>query len=277
MDDKLQLLLNQIKIDENEKSDFESGKLNKIVCNKAKDKYVFCLSLKNPLPLQTYLDFSQKLKTRFFNVKSIKSQITTNSFDLETLTDYYRHFLENYSKEAPLLKMFVGIPLKIDDDNLLIDLTNKAEEMKFNSIKNPLEKDLQNTGFNIKVITRIDETKAQELREEIEKEKTKVIPKVTEKKESPFIMGREITDEATPINLVTFEMDNVTVDAKIFGIDIFESSKSNFKIITLKITDGTDSMYCKIFCREDDEFNKYKKSLKEGKYYIIRGYTKNEK
>ena len=68
MDDKLQLLLDQIKIDENEKSDFESGKLNKIVCNKAKDKYVFCLSLKNPLPLQTYLDFSQKLKTRFFNV-----------------------------------------------------------------------------------------------------------------------------------------------------------------------------------------------------------------
>ncbi len=277
MDDKLQLLLDQIKIDENEKSDFESGKLNKIVCNKAKDKYVFCLSLKNPLPLQTYLDFSQKLKTRFFNVKSIKSQITTNSFDLETLTDYYRHFLENYSKEAPLLKMFVGIPLKIDDDNLLIDLTNKAEEMKFNSIKNPLEKDLKNAGFNVKVITKIDETKAQELREEIEKEKTKVIPKVTEKKESPFIMGREITDEATPINLVTFEMDNVTVDAKIFGIDIFESSKSNFKIITLKITDGTDSMYCKIFCREDDEFNKYKKSLKEGKYYIIRGYTKNDK
>ena len=67
--------------------------------------------------------------------------------------------------------MFVSLPLKLDDDNLLIDLTNKAEEMKFNSIKSPLEKDLQNTGFNIKVITRIDETKAQELREEIEKEK----------------------------------------------------------------------------------------------------------
>ena len=47
MDDKLQLLLNQIKIDENEKTNFESGKLNKIICNKAKDKYVFCLSLNN--------------------------------------------------------------------------------------------------------------------------------------------------------------------------------------------------------------------------------------
>lgn len=277
MDDKLQLLLEQIKLNENQKNSFKNGKLNKIVCNKTKDKYVFCLSLTNPLPLQTYLEFSKKLKTRFFNFKSIKSQINTNNFSIELLTEYYRHFLENYSKEAPLLKMFVTTSLTLDDDNLLIDLTNKAEEMKFNSIKKQLEKDLKSSGFNIKIITKINEEKAEELREEIEKEKTKIIPKVAPKKENPFIMGREITNKTTPINLITFEMDNVTVEAKIFGIDIFESSKNNFKIITLKITDGTDSMYCKIFCREEDDFTKYKKALKEGKYYIIRGYTKNDK
>ena len=274
MNDKLKLLLDQIKI--NETSYFESGKLEKIVCNKAKDKYVFCISLKNPLPLTLYENFNKSLKQKF-NVKSIKSKITTSNFNIETLTEYYNHFLENYSKEAPLLKMFINIPLKLDEDNLLIELTNKAEEMKFNSIKKVLEKDLNNAGFNIKIITKINEEKAMELREEIEKEKTKVIPKVEVKKESPFIMGKEITEEPTPINLVTFEMDNVTVDAKVFGIDIFESSKSNFKIITLKLTDGTDSMYCKIFCREEADFNKYKKALKEGKYYIIRGYTKNDK
>ena len=277
MDDKLQLLLEQIKLNENQKNSFKNGKLNKIVCNKTKDKYVFCLSLTNPLPLQTYLEFNKKLKTRFFNFKSIKSQINTNNFNIELLTEYYRHFLENYSKEAPLLKMFVTTSLTLDDDNLLIDLTNKAEEMKFNSIKKQLEKDLKSSGFNIKIITKINEEKAEELREEIEKEKTKIIPKVTPKKENPFIMGKEIKNEPTPINLITFEMDNVTVEAKIFGIDIFESSKNNFKIITLKITDGTDSMYCKIFCREEDDFTKYKKALKEGKYYIIRGYTKNDK
>ena len=277
MDDKLQLLLEQIKLNENQKNSFKNGKLNKIVCNKTKDKYVFCLSLTNPLPLQTYLEFNKKLKTRFFNFKSIKSQINTNNFNIELLTEYYRHFLENYSKEAPLLKMFVTTSLTLDDDNLLIDLTNKAEEMKFNSIKKQLEKDLKSSGFNIKIITKINEEKAEELREEIEKEKTKIIPKVAPKKESPFIMGKEIKNEPTPINLITFEMDNVTVEAKIFGIDIFESSKNNFKIITLKITDGTDSMYCKIFCREEEDFTKYKKALKEGKYYIIRGYTKNDK
>ena len=275
MEDKLQLLLNQINISNQE--NFKEGSLNKIICNKAKDKYVFCLSLNKPLPIQTYEELNHNLKKRFSTAKSIKVQITAKKNDIQLLTCYYKYFLEKYSQEAPLLKMFINTPLKLDDDNLLIDLTNKAEEMKFKSIKEQKEKNLQEVGFNIKIIIKINEEKAQALREEIEKEKTKIIPKVTPKKESPFIMGREITDEVTPINLINFEMDNVTVDAKIFGIDIFESSKSNLKIITLKLTDGTDSIYCKIFCREDEEFNKYKKALKEGKYYIIRGYTKNDK
>ena len=99
MNDKLKLLLEQIKI--NETSFFDGGKLEKIVCNKAKDKYVFCISLTKPLPLTLYEKFNKNLKQRF-NVKSIKSKITTSNFNIEILTEYYNHFLENYSKEAPL-------------------------------------------------------------------------------------------------------------------------------------------------------------------------------
>ena len=272
--DKLKLLLDQIKIKDQEH--FEGGKLEKIVCNKAKDKYVFCLELPKPLPLQEYKELNKKLKERFQNVKSVKTKIKTNKLEIEKLKEYYKHYMENYSKEAPLLKMFLNVQINLDEENLLISLTNKAEEMKFNSIKETLEKDLNNSGFNVNIITKIDEEKAQELMEEIEKEKN-IIPAIKEKKESPFIMGKEITDEKTPINLIQYEMDNVTVEAKIFGIDLFESSKSNFKIITLKITDSTDSIYCKIFTKDEEEFNQYKKALKEGKYYIIRGYTKNDK
>ena len=272
--DKLKLLLDQIKIKDQEH--FEGGKLEKIVCNKAKDKYVFCLELSKPLPLQEYKELNKKLKERFQNVKSVKTKIKTNKLEIEKLKEYYKHYMENYSKEAPLLKMFLNVQINLDEENLLISLTNKAEEMKFNSIKETLEKDLNNSGFNVNIITKIDEEKAQELMEEIEKEK-KIIPAIKKKKESPFIMGKEITDEKTPINLIQYEMDNVTVEAKIFGIDLFESSKSNFKIITLKITDSTDSIYCKIFTKDEEEFNQYKKALKEGKYYIIRGYTKNDK
>ena len=40
-------------------------------------------------------------------------------------------------------------------------------------------------------------------------------------------------------------MENINVEVKVFGKDLFESTKSSFKIITLKVTDYTDSFYCK--------------------------------
>ena len=107
--------------------------------------------------------------------------------------------------------------------------------MKFSSIKDDLEKKLNDAGFPIKIETKINKEKSLETLKEIEQEKTKEVPKPP-KKEDPYIMGGEIKDEITSINNITFEMDNVTVEAKVFGIETFESSKTNFKIITLKIT-----------------------------------------
>ncbi len=72
------------------------------------------------------------------------------------------------------------------------------------------------------------------------------------------------------------EDNNITVAANVFGVDLFESSKTDFKIITLKITDYTDSIYCKVFVRDDEEYARLQKELKAGKWFIIRGYTKND-
>ena len=72
------------------------------------------------------------------------------------------------------------------------------------------------------------------------------------------------------------EDNNVVVEAKIFGIDLFESSKTDFKIITLKLTDNTDSIYCKVFAREKDEFTRLTKAFKEDMWIKVRGYTKND-
>ena len=71
-------------------------------------------------------------------------------------------------------------------------------------------------------------------------------------------------------------MDPITVEGYVFGVDYFESSKTDFKIITLKITDYSDSIYCKVFCRGEEDFEAKKKTLKSGKWFVIRGYTKND-
>ena len=53
MNDKLTLLLNQIHLNKDEFSYFENGKLDKIVCNRSKTKYLFCLDLDNVCLLYT--------------------------------------------------------------------------------------------------------------------------------------------------------------------------------------------------------------------------------
>ena len=270
--DKLNLLLSELNTNKEDLNYFEKGTLDKIICNKSKDKYLFCLTLKSTLPIEVYLDFNKKLKEKFGATGSINSKITAEK--QENYEEYYNHFLDVYSKSAPLLNIFKESKQTLENNILKIELANKAEEMKLESIKDTLEKDLNNAGFNLKIASYINEEVSKEIEKQIEKEK---MIKETPKIESPYIMGREIIDEKTPINLITYEMDNVTVEAKVFGKEVFESSKSDFKIITLKLTDKTDSMYSKIFCNSKEDFNKYDKNLKEGKWYIIRGYVKNDK
>lgn len=276
MQDKLTILLDKINLPKEARNYFADGNLEKIVCNKNQDKYVFLININEVLPLGVFFDFEDLLCKTFSSAKSVEAKFTTKNYDLESLTDYYRHYMGEYSKHAPLLEMFVNSNLVLEGDELILEVANKAEEMKFLSIKEELEKKLKYAGFDINIKLVIDEEKAKEIRAEIENAKTAEIP-VIPKKENPIIMGGEIKSKITDISSLTFEMDNVAVEVKIFGKDLFESSKSDFKIITLKIYDGTDSMYCKIFCRDASDFANYNKRLKEGNWYKIKGYTKNDK
>ena len=103
MQNKIELLLKQINLKEEEKIYFKEASLDKIICNRNKDKYAFCLSLKNALPLKTYLSFNEKLKNKYSNAK-VSSILKVDNYNLENIVEYYRYYIEKYSKQAPLLK-----------------------------------------------------------------------------------------------------------------------------------------------------------------------------
>ena len=269
MNDKLELLLNKINI---EKEEFSGGKLTKIVSTKNKQNCTFFLTLQKSLKVETYLEFNRKLKA-YFKVKT-NSKISLENFSIEDIKEYYIHYLTEYSKNAPLLKNFIQNKITLEDNKLIIEIANKAEEMKFNSIKEDLEKKLKSAGFNTKIKTKINERDSEEIKKEIEKEVKISLPK-TPKKENPIIMGTEIRTKVMPISSLTYEMDNVTIEAKVFAKDI-RTTRNELIIMSLKVYDGTDSIECTIFCRDNEEFKKYDK-IKEGKYYKLKGYTKNNK
>ncbi len=270
MDEKLQLLLDKLGISSLE---FAGGKLNKIVCHN--NEYTFLIELNKNLKIETYEKFNKLLQEKFNKFK-VKALFKIENYSLDEIKEYYKYFLSKYAKEAPLLNTLMDNKIELKENQVIINVANKAEQMKLNSVLSSLNNKINEAGFKVNLIAEIDKEAEAEIKKEIEKEMTKKVP-VVPAKESPVILGSEIKGVITDISNINFEMDNVTVEAKIFGKDLFESTKSDFKIITLKLFDGTDSMYCKIFCRDANDFKNYDKRLKVGSYYKIKGYSKNDK
>ena len=275
MQDKLKTLLEQINFDNNLFVFFNDGKLNKIVGNKEKTKYNFYISLIETLPIDIYTNFIDALKNHFKNYK-VKVSFAVDKQNNELIKDYYQYLIKKNTEEFPLLETFLDNDINYENNTLTIEVANKAEQMKLESISDKLVGLLDSVGYdtvNINIV--VNEAKSEEIRKEIEQAKTVEVK--PEKKEIIEIVGGYIPKVTHEISGIFAEEDNVSLEAYIFGVDIFESSKSNFKIFTFKITDFTDSMYAKLFVKEQSDFDFYKKHIKSNAWYKFSGYTKFDK
>ena len=296
MNDKLQILLKQINYSEENYNSFDNGKLIKIVGNKNRDNYCFMIDLVCPLSVEAYDEFINKLPLGFPTVKTVDVKFNISEIKEEDIKNYINYFIDSYSKNNTLLSMFKDNKVELENNNIIFEVGNLAEKMKLSSVTSNLLNDLNRTGFkDYNISIEINDSINEKITEEINKSLVVEVPvqekkiveekkndkpvynRQTKKSDDPnVVLGRLVDGKITTINNIYSEEDNLIVDAYVFGIDFFESSKSDFKIITLKITDYTDSMYCKVFVRGDEEYKNLKKSLGVGKWFKIRGYTKND-
>ncbi|HPF82696.1 MAG TPA: PolC-type DNA polymerase III [Bacilli bacterium] len=277
MHDKLKLLLEQINMPNELYSYFDDGKLDKICVVKSDNKVKFLITLSKVLPVSTYVKFNNLLNNHFNMYDNSYPIFTITDYkDNELLKEYYEYFISEYCVDSPLLEVFVGVPINIKDDTIEIELCNKAEIMKFNTIKDKLIEDLKNIGFAVKINLIINEEASNAIKNKIEEEKRKQAEALLEKEQEKqrLIKGREITSDARPISEISYEGDNITIEAKIFGIDSRETPKIN--ILTLKVTDETDSIFCKVFERDNEKYKQLIKNIKEGTWYKIKGKVQDD-
>lgn len=134
-----------------------------------------------------------------------------------------------------------------------------------------MEEDLERFGItDIDFSVSLNEELKKSIQEEIEKEKmeTKVIeekPKI----EGNIIVGKEINGEKTAINNIMGEQKGVILEAYVFGIDTLE--RENINIITLKISDKTNSLLAKIFKKDKKEYQAVMSTLKVGRWFRFQG------
>lgn len=292
MDSKLNLFLEKINLNKDYFDFFKDATLDKIIVNKSKQSFLVKITIDKYLP--------NNILANLIENKSLFSPDLTYNFtvrnpDNNVLLDYYPYFLYLLKEkdEIKLIDVYKN-SLVYEGDTLRLIAYNKKEEDRLKEISNDINNFYHNIGFHdyIPVILREDN----EIEEEISNELSNVtIPEPIKKnviKEEPkryhnsgtprrrkstdegCILGKIIDSEPIKMSLLLGEDNDVTVEGYIFGTDYFESNKTNFKIITLKITDETDSIACKVFCNEDEEYERLCKALKIGTWLKIRGYTK---
>lgn len=290
MEEKLTILLDKIQMPKQHYSLFEKAHLEKIVVSRLQGNWIVFLTLENFLPLEVVKEIEAKkhllAPNTIFNYK-------VRNEDYHILLDYFPYILEELKEKGTIKVTTMFIDCCILEDNMLkLRATNKVEQLRLENIQKEVNEFYNKLGYPayIPVILKIDESIANDISKELENIDIPLCPKIEEKnkEEKKFrerkktepdedcVLGRTIKDLPMKMSMIAGEDNNIVVDAYVFGTDYFESSKTDFKIITLKITDETDSIYCKVFVRDDDEYARLCKELKTGKWFRIRGYVKND-
>ena len=286
MEENMIKLLEKCNIEKNIYPFFEKAKLIKIVGNKDKTKYSFQIELDKSIPFEVYNNLLEKITSSFKKECFLKLKVI--NIDESYIYDYLDYIFNKYKKEHPVLEIFSKEDIVYENNLLKFKVSNKAEEMKFKTLEKDIIKDFSNFGYDIKIIYELDLESNQKIKEEINNDINKYSElKNSELKSEPksknlkhktstdSILGRIIKEDSVKISSIISPNNNVVIDACIFDIDIRET-KTNLRIMTLKVTDYTDSIYGKIFINDDDEFADLNKQIKKGKWYKIKGNVKDD-
>ncbi|MDD4187532.1 MAG: PolC-type DNA polymerase III [Bacilli bacterium] len=254
---------------------FNNVTVEKCVVNKISETWDLYLKSPNILPLEPVLNLVNKAKPGIKGVNQINIYLSYDNRSIDDIIKYVKYYIGELTKKYPSLISLKENEIKIAGEKIIFEVTSTIEAGRIKDYIPKIIKWLESLGISgFTIESNLNNEKRNKVKEEIENTKEVVI--INAKPKLKTIMGEKIKSKTITIKEILGEENNVTVEAYIFGIEEFISTKSNFKILTLKISDKTDSMIAKIFTKEDDFFNNLKNNLKEVSWYKFKGYTKND-
>ena len=275
MDKGLEKLLNKTGIERSNYTFFNNGKLLGIITNDTKDCCLINIELESNLPVKIYLELKEKIKNVFPNVQ-VNFKLKIKNINIHLFYDYLDYLIEENNIET----------LKNNDDivyrNNILEL--QQENKLTTELENMIISNMKKFGYEVKI--EYKETKKEEIKkvdpviktiEPKQEEKTKFKnyerkPKVHED-HPDVIYGRLITDPITRMDTIVELNKTITVEAFIFGMEQKELKTKDgreFKILNLKLTDFTDSIYASMFLGANEEFP----DISENNWYKIRALVK---
>ena len=282
MGDKLNKLIKEVGLKEEYYTYFKDSDVIKVIVYDDNEQYDFIISNKFILPLSVYNELLLCLKKCFNNVRLY---IDVKDIDYSLVTEYFSSILKDIALDMAKYNIFLDRNIILVDKTLRIDVYNKVECTNLITIKNDIINKLKCYGFkdiDIDINLSLDGNK--DLINQIENEKVvEYTPSynmntASSKKEevTKSTYRAKKSSEVTEIKDIMYEVDNINIIGMVFGSEFFES-KSGYKIITLKVTDYTDSIFVKMFTKDDKEYELIKGLIKENKWYNFYGKVEMDK
>ena len=144
LDSKLRLLIDSLKLN-NFDSYFTDGRLVSIIGNSDHSKYVFNIELKSNLPINVYDELYSDLVS-YYKDLHILLNISVSDINSDYINEYFKYFISRYSKNCPMLSMFLDDKLDVSINTIKLYVSSKAELDKFESIKDKLLSSFKSAG-----------------------------------------------------------------------------------------------------------------------------------
>ena len=305
MEEKLKKLFEKINFTNIE--NFEKAKLEHISKKRDNSKCLFLISNENPINYEIYKEIKSKLKNTFNEIDDVELSFNLTNYTDSDILSNVKTILTEILKEKDVILNINDNNLIVKNDLIAIEVSNIIEKERVNTIFNLIIPILHNMGFikvtyNVNVNHEINEEIKSEIEADLKRkvEISEIKNDISEPKEVEFkrypkrkfreddnrvILGKVIKNSAvTKIKTVPVDINEINaletlktmsdaiVEARIFGFDSIDSKKRpGFHIVTLKLTDDTDSIIGKLFINNDEEFLEFSKSIKVGNWYKFKG------
>ena len=267
MNDEVKRFFDSINYEDDDS--FINADIKKVVLNKASDSYEVHLVLPKPT---NYLATAKLVKCADKGIKGEKK--CKLKFIYETLNDVivkevFLNLLDLLIKKRPSLIDIKDSEITVEDGIIIVEVESKIEAEDVKNEAKKIIKELELMDINGYTITTILNTEKQKIIKESLKREAVTKNPTTMPITSSVIIGKHLEGEIITIDSIISDTKNILVEAYVFGIDTLE--KDNINIITLKLSDRTNSILAKLFKKDKEEYREILRSISIGKWYRIQG------
>lgn len=290
------ILLDQIKASEKLKSTyFQDAQLDKLVIDTGTRTWQFHIRIAEPLPYDVFEWFGSRLQETFANIAPVSFSLTGNSRNIseDLIKDYWKVAIggmTNLSESMTALLMD-QVP-KFEGSQMILTAQNETQAAVYKrKLSDAISHRFSQMGFpplTLEISVEHSEVEYEKFLEQkqnedrtkmaeamIQKEKAKEkAAKDQEVTSGPVSVGYPIKDESVQIQTISEEERKITIQGYVFDSEIREL-RSGRLLLTLKITDYSDSLLVKMFSRKEEDIPKMK-AVEKGIWLKARGSIQHD-